>query len=51
MRFSTRQLKNRFSAEQIKAASALGSFFELEPHKLDLIYSKTRFLPQTGSPK
>jgi len=46
-----RQFKSRFSAGQIKDASALGSFFELEPHKLDLIYSKTRFLPQTGSPE
>ena len=42
MRFSMRQLKNRFST---------GQFFELEPHKLDLIYSKTRIHPQTGSPE
>ncbi|MBR2979080.1 MAG: hypothetical protein IKC51_04020 [Myxococcaceae bacterium] len=36
--FSARHFNGRFSAGQLKDASAPGSFFELEPHKLDLIY-------------
>ncbi|MBR2980075.1 MAG: hypothetical protein IKC51_09105, partial [Myxococcaceae bacterium] len=58
-RFSASLLFLRFSAllcffclkrTALQIRFSAGQFFELEPHKLDLIYSKTRFLPQTGSP-